>query len=135
MILASALICLASNLYFEARGEPILGQYAVAAVTMNRAADDPKKVCEVVLARHQFSWTASRVTHTRRGVVLKRAAQPKDTFAWMIALKIAANVLAGNKIDMTHGSTYYHAVAARPGWRRHFRQEAVIGNHIFYRDT
>src|SRR5882672_6919461 len=30
--------CLARNVYFEARGEPLQGQYAVAEVTMNRKA-------------------------------------------------------------------------------------------------
>jgi N-acetylmuramoyl-L-alanine amidase len=134
MILASALICLAANIFYEARGEPILGQYAVAAVTMNRAGDDPAKVCEVVLARHQFSWTTSRVVATHRGPVLRRAAEPQDAFAWMIALKIARNVLAGNKIDMTHGSTYFHTAAARPYWRAHFRRVVMIGSHIFYRE-
>ncbi len=133
MILASALICLASNIFFEARGEPILGQYAVAAVTMNRAGDDPAKVCEVVLARHQFSWTATQVAYTRQGAMLKRAAEPKDAFAWMIALKIAKNVLAGHKIDMTGGSTYFHTTQARPYWRTHFRRVVMIGSHIFYR--
>src|SRR5207244_2019519 len=32
----SDLQCLAENIYFEARGEPLNGQYAVAEVTLNR---------------------------------------------------------------------------------------------------
>jgi N-acetylmuramoyl-L-alanine amidase len=135
MILSTALLCLTANLYYEARGEPILGQYAVAAVTMNRAGDDPAKVCEVVLARHQFSWTTSRVVYTRHGPMLKKAAEPKDAFAWTVALKIATNVLKGNKIDMTNGATFYHAAAAKPHWRIRFRKVVMIGSHIFYRQT
>ena len=42
--------CLALNIYHEARGEPELGKFAVANVTMNRVNDArfPKTVCDVV---------------------------------------------------------------------------------------
>ena len=36
MLLQSALICLAMNIYHEARSEPIAGRVAVAEVTLNR---------------------------------------------------------------------------------------------------
>jgi N-acetylmuramoyl-L-alanine amidase len=110
MILASALLCLTLNVYNESRGEPILGQYAVAAVTMNRAGDDPAKVCEVVTALHQFSWTTSKLARDRQGWRLRAAGVPKDDFAWMIASKIAYNTLAGKKIDLTHRASSPHGV-------------------------
>lgn len=135
MILASALLCMSLNIFHEARGEPILGQYAVAAVTMNRAGDDPAKVCEVVLKPHQFSWTTSKIAHTRDGWRLKAAGVPKDDDAWVTATKIAYQTLNGHKIDMTRGSTYYHETKAKPLWRRHFERVIAIGNHIFYRQT
>jgi spore germination cell wall hydrolase CwlJ-like protein len=133
MILASALLCLSLNVYNEARGEPILGQYAVAAVTMNRAGDDPAKVCEVVTAPHQFSWTTSKLARDRQGWRLKAAGVPKDDFAWMVASKIAYNTLTGKKIDLTHGATFYHATRVKPAWRHHVERAISIGNHIFYR--
>jgi N-acetylmuramoyl-L-alanine amidase len=126
-------MCLSLNLYHEARSEGILGQYAVAAVTMNRAGDDPAKVCDVVLKPRQFSWTTGKIVRTRAGWRLKASGVPTDEFAWMIATRIAQNTLAGNKIDMTHGATFYHAVYVRPAWRRHFERVLTIGNHIFYR--
>src|ERR1700685_59090 len=51
--------CLAENVYFEARGEPLEGQYAVAEVTLNRTRSDhfPHTVCGVV---HQTRWDPSR---------------------------------------------------------------------------
>jgi spore germination cell wall hydrolase CwlJ-like protein len=133
MILASALLCMTLNVYHEARGEPILGQYAVAAVTMNRAGDDPAKVCEVVTRPHQFSWTDRLLTRKRSGWVLRAAGVPKDDFAWMVASKVAYNTLAGKMIDVTHGSTYYHTTESKPWWRKAFVRAAAIGNHIFYR--
>ena len=55
MLISTAALCLALNVFHEARGEFIPGQYAVALVTLNRAEHDPAKVCDVVFKRHQFS--------------------------------------------------------------------------------
>ena len=56
---ATSVDCLARNVYYEARGESLAGQYAVAEVTMNRKASlgYPKTVCDVVYQRDAFSWT------------------------------------------------------------------------------
>lgn len=55
MIMSTALLCLASNIYFEARSEPIAGQIAVAEVTLNRVTsqDYPNNICEVVLQENE----------------------------------------------------------------------------------
>src|SRR4030095_3207335 len=52
------LACLAGAVYFEARGEPIEGQLAVAEVVLNRAASGeyPSSICEVVMQPAQFSF-------------------------------------------------------------------------------
>jgi N-acetylmuramoyl-L-alanine amidase len=136
MILASALLCMSLNIFFEARGEPVIGQYAVAEVTMNRADGDPSKVCEVVLKPRQFSWTGEgRLANTKTGVRLRNAISPKDATAWTIATRVAYTVLAGKMIDITRGATYFHATRVKPMWRKRFVQTVAIGNHIFYRDT
>ena len=51
--------CLAANIYYEARGESVKAQKAVAHVTLNRVKSKqyPKTVCAVVLQNKQFSWT------------------------------------------------------------------------------
>ena len=66
--------CLARNIYYEARGEPLAGQYAVAEVTMNRKASPfyPKTVCEVVYQREAFSWTDSKELETPAGPAWKQ---------------------------------------------------------------
>lgn len=58
----AAVLCLAINIYHEARGEPVIDQIAVAAITMNRVKDRdyPDSVCEVVNQPYQFSWTLSK---------------------------------------------------------------------------
>ena len=49
-MISAAVMCLALNLYHEARGESLAGNLAVGFVTMNRVADPryPDTVCGVV---------------------------------------------------------------------------------------
>lgn len=60
MILHAALLCLALNIHFESRGEPIEGQLAVAHVTINRAKENRTSICHEVFKKNQFSWTRNR---------------------------------------------------------------------------
>src|SRR3954451_10498628 len=68
-------LCLARNIYFEARGEGARGQYAVAAVTLNRVREKrrPDGICGVVYQKKQFSWTMSQPM-SRPTVIDDRAA-------------------------------------------------------------
>jgi N-acetylmuramoyl-L-alanine amidase len=123
MILEAALICLATNIFHEARGEPIVGQYAVAQVTMRRAKGDPKRVCKEVYRAGQFSWTA----------VPQTSPQKIDPDAYTKALAIARVVLQDKMpMDFSGGATHYHAVHVRPYWSKIFTRIAQVGNHIFY---
>ena len=70
MILESAVLCLALNIYHEARSEMIPGQYAVAQVTMNRAGEK-SNVCKTVVAKHQFSWTTKMLTKKGKRAVFR----------------------------------------------------------------
>jgi spore germination cell wall hydrolase CwlJ-like protein len=117
------IVCLADNLYYEARGEGDVGMLAVAKVTLNRVASGkfPNTVCGVVHQNAQFSWT------------LKQHAIA-DKVAYGRAFAIAAGVYgAKDVIDLTHGSLYYHATNIKtPYWAVGFNKSVVIGNHIFY---
>lgn len=131
----AALLCLALNDYWEARGEPLRGRLAVAQVVLNRVADAryPDTVCEVVyhdlapdLPRAcQFSWTCDG-----------RPATPTDAVAWTHAVKLAAAVLEADAAleDPTNGALWYHATHVQPAWRTQFAKAEVIGRHVFYRD-
>lgn len=133
MLAEAALLCLSLNVYFEARGEPILGQYAVAQVTMNRAAGNPNRVCLEVFKPHQFSWTTSRAEKVKGGYRLIKGNAPRDMNAWATAVTVARTVLSGGmKVDVTHGATYYHAEQVHPAWRKHYKQTVTIGKHLFY---
>jgi len=133
MILESALLCLALNVYHEARSEMIPGQYAVAQVTMNRAGK-PSEVCKTVTAKRQFSWTTKMVKQKDGRFYLKDNGLPQDDYAWKKAVRISEVVLAGKIGDFTHGgATFYHTKDARPVWRHDLVKTAVLGKHIFYR--
>ncbi len=123
MILEAALICLSMNIFHEARGETVIGQYAVAQVTMTRADQDQRNVCRVVHQRKQFSWTNTPRKHPSQ----------IDLDAWIKAMKIARQTLARKMSkDFSKGATHYHAVYVSPYWKKSLRKTVRIGNHIFY---
>lgn len=124
-MIEQALLCLALNIFHESRGETVLGQYAVAQVTMNRAGGDPDKVCKVVYRRKQFSWTHQKVG--------KRKPERVDPDAWKKAQIIAQVTLQGRMpLDMSGGATHYHATRVSPYWAKSKSVVKTIGRHVFY---
>lgn len=120
---ARSLDCLARNVYYEARGETLAGQYAVAEVTMNRRASlgYPKTVCQVVHQKDAFSWTA-----------MKTLDEPAGQ-SWVRAVKVAQDVYYGRRPTQLHGVLHYHATYVQPEWSKDKEQVAKIGRHLFYR--
>jgi N-acetylmuramoyl-L-alanine amidase len=132
MIVSTALLCLSLNIFHEARGETVPGQYAVALVTLNRAKTEDR-VCREVFKRKQFSWANHGVKRTAKGWVISKKLQPREAEAWERAQIIASVVLRGRFFDLTHGATHYHTHAVSPVWRHKLEPTRVIGNHRFYR--
>jgi spore germination cell wall hydrolase CwlJ-like protein len=120
--------CLTEALYFEARGETVRGQFAVAEVILNRVDSPlyPRSVCGVVRqGGHggcQFSFTCDRNSDAMR---------EKD--AYREAGKIARLMLDGAARALTDGATHFHTRGVNPGWSRQFAKTASIGAHVFYR--
>ena len=124
--------CLAEAMYYEARGEGIEGQEAVAEVVFHRvkAAGYPGTVCGVVFEgaalRHacQFSFTCNGD--------MDRA---KDPHAWAESRLLAAKIMTGALplSDMTENAISYHATDVDPAWAGQMVRTVQIGNHIFYR--
>jgi hypothetical protein len=121
--------CLAQALYFEARGESIKGQFAVAEVILNRmdSKDFPNSVCGVVnqgsSKRHkcQFSYMCDG----RFEIVSEKQA-------FEISGKIAKIMLRGAPRKLTTGATFYHSQNVSPRWSKKFYKTASIGQHYFY---
>jgi spore germination cell wall hydrolase CwlJ-like protein len=119
-----SIVCLARNIYHEARGEVYEGQVGVAHVTMNRVRDSrwPNTVCGVVYQRKQFSWT------------LEEPLYETDEKAWTLALNIAEQVVYGIERDPTYGANHYHASWMTPWWVNPSKRTIRIHHHIFYKE-
>lgn len=131
--------CLATNIYFEARGEPILGQIAVAQVTFNRVKSRrfPNTICEVVYQARlnhngnplrnkcQFSWYCDGMKDTIH-----------DSTTYQRILKLSESLIRDDNEfdDLVDGAEYYHSNKVKPYWSNQFLQTASINDHIFYRD-
>ena len=124
-------LCLARNIYFEARGEGSRGQYAVAAVTLNRVRDKrwSDGICGVVYQKKQFSWTISRPA-SRPTVIDDRAA-------WQRAAEVAVLSLVGLAPDYSQGATHYVAperLRRMPVWTSAMTVSHRIDGHVFFAD-
>ena len=122
--------CLSDAIYFEARGEPVEGQFAVAEVILNRV-DSPKfpnSICKVVRQgtgrKHacQFSYNCDgKLEYIANGSAYGKA-------------KRVARVSMDRKTrPLTKGATFYHATFVSPSWARSFQHVATIGVHKFYK--
>ncbi|KAJ54217.1 hypothetical protein ACMU_03785 [Actibacterium mucosum KCTC 23349] len=122
--------CLAEALYFEARGESVKGQFAVAEVIMNRVSSSafPSTVCGVVNQgtgrKYQCQFTYTCDGHD------EKIHEPE---AFARVGKIAKLMLDGAARPLTDGATHYHTRAVSPRWARQFPRTATIGFHHFYR--
>lgn len=118
--------CLARTIYFEARGEPVAGQMAVASVVLARVVSDefPDTVCDVVTEARkpgrfhcQFTWWCDG-----------RADEPKIEEEYRQAKAVALfSMLLG---PQPGGPTHFHATDLQPQWN--LQQVATIGGHVFY---
>jgi spore germination cell wall hydrolase CwlJ-like protein len=128
---AKAEKCLANAIYFEARGEPVRGQIAVAQVVMNRVFSGyyPNDVCGVVYQDSQRH-LACQFTFACDG----RRDRIDELDAWVRAREIARDTLDGKFWLADVGkATHYHAYWVHPGWVREMRKLDRIGVHTFYR--
>jgi spore germination cell wall hydrolase CwlJ-like protein len=123
--------CLAEAVYFEARGEAVRGQIAVAQVVMNRAFSGyyPNTVCGVVYQnkhRHfacQFSFACDGSPDVIR-----------EPDMWERAQKIAKAMFAGQIwLPEVGKSTHYHAYYVHPSWAAEMKKLYTFGVHKFYR--
>ena len=129
-MLLTPLLCLALNLYHEARSDPVESQLAVAFVTLNRAEQRASKVCDVVFEKSQFSWT----TGTTRRQAYDSVKRLNKTEEFKLALNLSRRVLAKEIQDTTHGSRYFHLPKVKPKWAKspELKRVAKIGSHIYY---
>jgi hypothetical protein len=123
--MSDELRCLAGAVYFEARGEALAGQLAVAQVIINRTEDGrfPRSYCGVVSQPGQFSFMRGR----------QMPAIRTGSAAWERAVAIAQIAHQGLWESEAGEAVFFHAKYVRPGWSRTKARLAQIDTHIFYR--
>jgi spore germination cell wall hydrolase CwlJ-like protein len=123
--------CLSEVLYYEARGEGLSGQKAIAEVVFHRMnhGDYGHSICAVVYEGKdkpgcQFSFACN-------GDVRR----PKQMSAWRQSEKLAAAILTGQVAlkNATGGALNFHAISVTPDWADTLEKTTQIGNHVFYR--
>jgi spore germination cell wall hydrolase CwlJ-like protein len=127
--------CLARNVYYEARGESLQGQKAVALVTLNRVENPmfPNTICGVVNERKvvkgttkcQFSWRCESHTNPKKAV-----RQSHESY--QAALTAILDYESLTTTIVTKDTLFFHAKHVRPFWRKVKQRLAQIDNHIFY---
>lgn len=124
-ISASDFNCLAKNIYFEARGESVIGQIAIGLVTLERkqSSSFPSTICDVVREDSAFSWTST--PHKVRNQEAYDKAKTIASIAILIK-ELGLDILRADHFHSINLSKY-------PRWSYRFEQVAVIGNHVFYR--
>ena len=122
--------CLSEALYFEARGEQIEGQIAVADVIINRKNSNqfPSTICGVV----------SEGSHKRHACQFSYNCDGKleliyDKKTYRRIVKLSSMILNGAFSDVTNGAIFFHASEVSPSWSKKFKKTRKIGRHIFYK--
>ena len=134
--MSAALICLALNIYFEARSEPdVFAMAAPAHVVLNRVKDNryPNDICAVVKQSKTYRGNPIRNQCQFSWYCDGRSDRPLDRNAFEFSVFIASLVLTGRSEDVTHGATHYHADYVNPQWAIVKTLTAKIGSHLFYR--
>lgn len=119
------LICLAKNIYFEARGQDRVGMLMVGHVTLNRVKSErfPKTICEVVYQPNQFSWTNDKTLKI----------DENDKY-WGRSIRVANDVL-NRTWDRANGALfYYNPYKIKPTWSADLVAQSRHKDHVFLTD-
>ena len=125
-------LCLAKNIYHEAKNQSYSGMLAVGQVTINRVQSDywPDTICDVVYEgahkpyKCQFSWTCDK----------KQDYVSVTSKEWQKAMSAAYAVLS-KSVDVVEDATHFHADYVKPYWADKLELVTKIDNHIFYKET
>ena len=136
-MIETALICMALNVYFEARDQPLIGQIAVAETVLNRVHSTlfPDTVCEVVYQGQYYSWNPELPIKNRCQFSWHcdgLSDKPKDEGAWEYSIMVAHGVLNGYTESVVEDALWYHAHYVVPEWSKSKRKIVRINDHIFY---
>lgn len=122
---AQQLGCVALAVFGEARGEPYLGQAAVAQTVLNRSSKGGSTPCDVVTQVAQYQAVERMTDDPWR----------EDAAAWERALEVATSVAGGDyDTGACRDAHAFHSGDA-PRWAVKSRLVCRVGGHRFYADS
>ena len=136
------LACMAKNIYYEAKGEPLQGQAAVARVVLNRINHGfGSNPCNVIyqasyVQRENDEGEIQKVKLCQFSWVCEGKEEPnKNNPKYIQAKNIAYDVMANDAYaEVVPKSTlFFHNISVSPAWP--YQQVKKIGNHVFYSKT
>ena len=126
--------CLAEAMYYEARGEGVVGEMAIAEVVLHRTKerDYPGTVCDVV---HEKRVVDGRTSCQFSFACDDALEPPRDHSRWRESRALAMDIISGKLplANNTGSAIAYHSVKVEPCWSSKMQVTARIGNHVFYR--
>jgi len=133
------LACMAKNIFYEANGEPLDGQAAVARVVMNRISHGfGSNPCNVIyqatyVEKENDEGETEKIKLCQFSWVCEDKTEPnKNTPGYVQAKAIAYDVLANDAYSevVPKSTLFFHNLTVQPNWP--YQQAKKIGNHIFY---
>ena len=133
--------CMALNIYFESAVEPLAGKLAVSQVVLNRVKERnwPSTICEVIKEGHTYKNWKGNVYPVKDRCQFSwwcdgKVDVPHPGRVWENSKKVAKLVMTNNRmVDITEGSTFYHAEYVTPRWASRMNRVGRIGAHYFYK--
>ena len=120
---------LACNIYFEARGEPIKGQFGVGFVTITRTKTPAFKadtIPKVIFKKSQFSWV------TEKGLKIRdQQSWNRAVFISSVMKLLSRNEALYRKLDPTKGAVYFHRKDLNISRDGSKAIVTYVGNHKF----
>ena len=140
--------CMAENIYFEGRAEPMMGKIAIGGVVKQgpvreswktrQHKDLPKKdrIYYPIKNRCQFSWWCDGQKDIVWATYMNGEVIESNMTAWRDSIHVALFIMNGDYTnDPTAGAVfYYNPHIANPSWGRIYEETAMIGNHRFMKD-
>lgn len=120
--------CLAKAIYWEAKGEHLIGKLAVASVVTYRynSPDFPNTICAVVYQINKISKKPEFSPHIIRG------SKPRELKQWEQANQLAHDILSGKfRYQLAFKARFFHSTKVNTKWKN-VTLVATIGGHKFY---
>lgn len=128
-------VCLVQTIYFEARGETLRGQLAVANVILERVSNKyfPNTICKVVKSGKYFKGSPVKNRCAFSYWCDGKSERMYDKLSYKKALTVKDLALSGSVVATVDKSTHYHALYVNPKWAKEMKKISQIGKHIFYK--